>query len=380
MKNNTIALFMPSKTSFYDGLFNSLKKAFEHHGYEVTGGCGFLSGIKLDLFINKYNPKVFFEMNRCKSEINNFPKNILHICWLVDLLGRKLENITGSEIVYFFSTEWMKDFKHSENCKIGWLPPASDPEEYYPIKDHKKIFNSVFLGHIPNPWSNDLLNRIVCEDSNKKIIFSDVLNQFENIWGSQDSIVNNDIYINEVIDWLRKNNFVSIDITDKTLRYDIGCRIIRKARRLFFLDWLLENIDIEPMGIFGGSNWKNWSKYKNMYQKELLTTKEMNNVYNKTKLLIHEGVGFHFRVFDAMLAGTPVIIRKSKQDNDFGGIATMFDENIEYISIDINKFHKFQFDDDILNDISDRAREKVLLNHTWFHRLSQVVKDINDVI
>lgn len=376
---NVIALFMPAKTSFYEGLFESIKKAFEQHKYKVVGGCSFLEDKELELFIYENKPKVFFEMNRCKSEIDNFPKDILHICWLVDLSGRKLENIQGSEIIYFFSVEWMRNLNPLNTKKTAWLPPASDPQEYYPIEGIEKKFKTIFLGHIPNPWNNELLERVVYEGINNKTKFSDVLDKFEKKWAMQDKIVNNDVYIKEVISWLDCNRSEQIDIKDAVLRYDIGCRIIRKARREYFIDWLLTHSDVEPLGIFGGVNWTNWSKYNSFYQNELHTRDEINTALNSAKLLIHEGVGLHFRVLDAMLCGVPVIMRKSEQDALFGGIGTIFEEGRDYISIDISdkESQNMNITNEMLNEIASNAREKVLSNHTWFHRLSKVVEDID---
>ena len=118
-----------------------------------------------------------------------------------------------------------------------------------------------------------------------------------------------------------------------------------------------------------------------MYKKELLTAEEMNLIFNKSKIVLHEGVGIHFRVFDAMMAGIPIIIRKSKQDSEFGGIGTFFKNNIDYISVDINndEYKTFNFHSKELEKISFMARKKVLSNHTWFHRLYKVVKDIDEL-
>lgn len=378
-KRNLLALFMPAKTSFYEGLFESIKKAFQQHNYEIVGGCGFLEAKELELFIYDNKPQIFFEMNRCKSEIDNFPKDILHVCWLVDLTGRKLENIKGSEIIYFISTEWMKNLNRFNTKKIDWLPPASDPQEYYPIEGIEKKFKTVFLGHIPNPWSNELLERVVYEKTDTKTKFADILDKFEKKWATQDQIVNNDIYVKEVLSWLDGNDSEQIDIKDTILRYDIGCRAIRKARREYFLDWLLENFDLKPFGIYGVANWINWSKYKSFYQNELHTRDEINTALNSSKLVIHEGLGLHFRVFDAMLCGTPVIMRKSEQDRLFGGIGTIFEEGKDYIALDINdkEAQNMKITDEMLNEISLSAREKALSHHTWFHRLSKVVEDID---
>jgi len=382
MQNNKIiALFMPSQTPFYTGLFSAIKKSLEHLSYKVVGGCKLLEGDELLSFINKNTPSIFFEMNRCKAEIKHFPKNILHITWIVDLWGRKLSDIQGSEIVYFFSTEWLKDYKSNSNCKVDWLPPASDPDYYFPINDTNKKCKSVFIGHISNPWKKNDLERIFLEKNNNKILFSDILDSFEKKWSVQDEIVNNDCYLKEVQDWIKKNYLINFEITDPVMRYDVGCRIIRKGRREFFLDTLLENVNILPLSIYGKKTWLKWDKYSEFYKKELMTPEEMNTVFNQSELVIHEGVGFHFRLFDAMLSGIPLLLRKSEQDNAWGGLSTYFCENEDYISIDINKtdtLKSINMSKERLEDISNNARRKVLMHHTWNHRLDKVVKDIHE--
>lgn len=380
-RKKVLALFLPAATPFYLGLFTSLKNAFSEHNFLVVGGCGFLEGEALHAFIATYNPIIFFEMNRCKDEVNAFPEKILHVCWLVDLTGRALTDIRGSELVCFFSSEWMHDYQPEAGVHVVWLPPASDPDNYFPIVCQKE-FESVFVGHIPKPWSDQLLQRRICKNKNGTLLFDDILKKFETQWAVQDAIVNNDRYIEEVTNWLLTRKKEEILLDEKALRYDIGCRIIRKARREYFLDWLLEHEGIEPLGIFGGSNWELWPKYSRFYHRELEKPEAINHVFNQAKVVIHEGIGAHFRLFDAMLSGTPVVIRKSDQDHLFGGIGTMMTEGEEYIAVDVNHnkgvLTKLMHEPKILTQIASNARKKALANHTWFHRLSETVRKFDE--
>jgi len=43
-------------------------------------------------------------MNRSRSELPELPGSIIHISWIVDLLGRDIDDIQESEIIYFFGT------------------------------------------------------------------------------------------------------------------------------------------------------------------------------------------------------------------------------------------------------------------------------------
>ncbi|TDA62660.1 glycosyltransferase family 1 protein [Sulfuricurvum sp. IAE1] len=374
-----LALFMPSDTPFYRGLFGSLQKAFERHGFTVRGRCGFLEGKRLNDFIAEYSPNVFFEMNRCKAEIDGFPEKITHVSWLVDLSGRKLEAIRGSELVCFFSSEWMADYLPEKGCKSLWLPPASDPDNYFPVSI-PKTFESVFVGHIPKPWDQKLLERPICFRNSAAATFRDVVETFETRWGEQDTIVNNDRYLQEVELWLESRGRGETLHDDATLRYDIGCRIIRTARRKYFLDWLLRNESVEPMAIFGGENWKLWDDYARLYGGELGTPTELNEAFNRSKTVIHEGVGPHFRVFDAMLSGVPVVVRKSVQDREFGGLGTMAAEGEEYIALDVGQdrglLSELLRHPETLRRIGENGRNKALAQHTWYHRLSETSEEI----
>ena len=377
-RNNTLALFLPLPTPFYLGLYNSLKRAFEQHNFTVVGGCELLNENELLTFIEKYKPSIFFEMNRCRDEITYLPNEIIHICWLVDLAGRSLQEIQGSQWVCFFSIEWLKDYVSNSNTVSLWLPPASDEKLYYSTSEIK-LYTSSFLGHIPKPWSKELRDRVVYTSKTKKIIFDDILKKFEDKWAKQDAIVNNDRYIKEISDWLHveeKELFTS----DTALRYDAGCRIIRKARRTLFLDYLLSHVDIKPLAIFGTNNWLLHQKYKHFYLKELDSPAQMNTAYNQSKTIIHEGVGLHFRVFDAMLAGTPVILRKSEQDYKEGGLSSFFIEGEDYIGVDINQDGSIitqQLSKQNLQNISKNAQKKALSHHTWYHRLTPLIEDIH---
>ena len=46
---------------------------------------------------------------------------------------------------------------------------------------------------------------------------------------------------------------------------------------------------------------------------------------------------------------------------------------------DINNCNNFKISQEKLNSIAIRAREEVLKNHTWFHRLSKVIRDIDEL-
>ena len=106
----------------------------------------------------------------------------------------------------------------------------------------------------------------------------------------------------------------------------------------------------------------------------------MNQVYNESEIIIHEGVGLHFRVFDAMMSGAVILLRESEQDKMYGGIATIFKKNKEYISIDVNQSYNKQYIRQLnLSEIVERSRKKCLEEHTWYKRMEKVVKDIDSV-
>ncbi len=133
MNNNThrIAIFLPRPTPFYITLFQGIKKGFEKVGFTVSGQVENLGRDALLKFCRKFKPHTIFEMNRSRAQIPWLPKEIVHIAWIVDLLGNRPEHYRNSEVIYFFEEPLARTYNDLYHVKfhktpetlVDWLPP-----------------------------------------------------------------------------------------------------------------------------------------------------------------------------------------------------------------------------------------------------------------
>ena len=139
-----VLLYLPFKSDFYMGLYEDMKLGFEEAGCIVDGNYEYLESKDLVKKIDEFKPDFVFEMNRTKNEIENFPKGVIHICWLVDYWERTAEQIDGSDILYVFSKPWITQHKKQNHKLIDVLYPGTNIDKYY-IKENKNIDKSLIF-------------------------------------------------------------------------------------------------------------------------------------------------------------------------------------------------------------------------------------------
>jgi len=308
-------------------------------------------------------------MNRVKSEIQNFPDSVIHICWLVDFWGRRREDLQGSDILYVWDEEWVKSFRSIGVENVFNLPPATDAVVYKPIKQQKKS-DFIFLGHMPKPWTEKEKNRIVGKKNNKNVDFQVLLQYIEKF-----------IYTcaptETLYQYFLEEGIIIDKSISKTVSYDISSRSFRHIRRNAYLNLFFEK-DYK-IAIYGSDNWSLYETYKTFYRGYIDNFEELNAKMQEAKILLHDGYCPHFRTFDAMAAGVVVATAKpiasmEKVWNNLG-----FKEKEDYICVDMYA-RDVDYDcfanEKFLIDIQVNAREKVLQNHLWVHRALKVIRDV----
>ncbi|RXJ98218.1 hypothetical protein CRU98_10680 [Arcobacter sp. CECT 8986] len=370
-----VLLYLASNSTFYTNLYKQIKNGFEEAGLEVIGGYSLLEEKELLQKIDDIKPYFVFEMNRCKNEIKKFPKDVIHICWLVDFWGRKHKDIEGSDILYCWTKSWVRPFlENSSNKNVLFLPPATSKEIYYPLKNQEKANDFLFLGHIPNPWNKNELEREIGYIHNKKIQFKDILPILESY------IMNKNINVS-CHDFLKQKNVLLNEEIDKTLEYDITSRTFRQVRRKNFIYAFCKNKSFNT-SIFGTQNWNNYEEFKTFYRGFLDSPKRINEELSKSNILLHDGNYPHFRTFDAMAA--KCCVAACEVPNSFGQVweSIGFEENIHFIkvnffsnNIDFNKFKN----KNLIIDIKENAYKKVLKEHLWVHRVQTILNDIKEL-
>ncbi len=147
------------------------------------------------------------------------------------------------------------------------------------------------------------------------------------------------------------------------------------------IDIVLEHS--KSLQIYGPENWKKWPEYRPYYKYFLDNSNAMRNVYQTSKINLHEGVGPHFRVFDCFASGGFLFFHKSADDSDYGGMHTFFKPNVHYVDFDYddfsNKVKYYLANEDKRLKIAGQASKIVRKHHTWYHRWQKIIKDCHSL-
>lgn len=370
-----ILFYFNSNSEFYSNLFYSIKRGFEEAQCIVEGEPKVLDSDTLRKKILSFQPDFVLEINRTKSEIDNFPEDVLHVSWLFDLWETEPKDMY-SDIIYTFGYSWLKRFPKTCAKYITCLPPATDESIYKPINIEKK-FDFSFFGHIPKPWKEDELNRKVGYQDTKPILFKDILSGVESALLSQKNpfLSNSNRFSFKLFQ--KKHNFKFIPNLSNSLQYDITARIFRLENRLRFLNLIKETSD--NISIYG-TNWEQHKDFKRFFKGYITSPHDINKAIQSSKVMLHDNHNFHFRILDSMAGGIPVTMTVPKKTNDnlelFG-----LKKDIHYLEVDV--FNKKPFSlpsKKQLNYISINAINLVKERHLWKHRAETILNDVSKLL
>jgi len=381
LKPSKIALFLPNNNSFYNSLFKAIEKGFAQCNVELIGMNTLLGEKELIEYCRSFNIQVVIEMNRSRSFVPGLPKSICHIAWIVDTLGYKPEHYKGSEILYFFGANWLQEYQLSEKGFCDWLPPGVDIDVYsYGELPHDSDFS--FIGHLPLPWSKKELERIVYSDSNVTIRFAQVIEALnERLFNVDVKGYTNESYLQLSLDIISELTGYTVNIENRIMRYDLNCRTIRMFNRHRLMQLAVNVTDL--IKIYGPSNWKQWNQYAPFYRGFLELPDDIKNVYQRSRLNLHEGVGPHFRAFDCLAAGGVLCYFASDDDSEFGGIKTLFDVDLHYVEVTKENFHdktqQLLKDNDQRRKISHDGSIFTQEFHSWKVRAKKIIDDLYQI-
>lgn len=358
-----------------------MKTALEAHGLYVMGRAELLDEQALLEFCRQGQPDIILEMNRARNELPKLPKYIIHIAWIVDNRGKKINAFSGSELLYFFWRNWLKDCRSPASRVVDWLPPGVDPELYFP-ESRNFLSDISFVGHISFPWTIEEKKRLIFESPEATVTFEDALKHLEaqtqqvDLTGLQE-----DDYVDMALSFLPAHIKERVSL-EPCVQYDLGCRaILRMAFRQEMLD--LAVASGASMRFFGTGGWNVWPRYQPYYQAALTEPVDVRAVYQSSRINLHEGVGVHFRSLDCMASGGLLFYMFRPEDALFGGIETFFTDGKHYVAVDKNNFlQKTAFylaHPEECRQICDQAGQEVRRKHTWEHRIQKIVDDLNSL-
>jgi hypothetical protein len=381
MQKLRVAIFMPRANSFYLSLLFGLKLGFEKHNVEVFASATLYEQNCLVEFCQQYKPHLIFEMNRSRAQLPDLPANIMHVAWIVDTLGHTVDYYHGSDITYFFGGNWKRAFT-AEGGLVDWLAPGTC-EVSYSFKPQQTAADFSFVGHIPKPWNENELGREICKYRDESIHFGRLHDELLDYWQSI-SFENfeNITYLNSAYELVEQRYGKKIDIHDQALRYDLGCRMVRLRNRQQLMEQVLGHKG--TLRIYGSKNWQEWPRYRPHYHYFVEHSRDLADIYQTTKLNLHEGVGPHFRVFDAMSSGGAMMVKRTPDDAAEGGMYEIFEPFVHYIPFLEDDFNdlaeKYLRDDTARRSIVENAFQEVQARHTWTHRAEKILLDYRDVV
>ena len=368
-----VLLYLASDSPFYTNLYPSIKRGFEEAGCEVEGDSNLLESEKLIQKIEEFKPDFVFEMNRVKSEIENFPTNVIHVCWLVDFWGRTHKELSGSNILYTWAEDWIKYFEKEGIESVLYLPPATDATIYKPL-NIKKEYDFIFLGHFYADWGENRLNRIIGHyDNNKILLFKDILPCIKSHALSKNKTIS-------FLDSLENRGMILDKPIPNEILNDISSRAYRQSVREHYIDIFLNTNT--KLSIYGSIGWTLHDKYKDFYKGYIDNFNDINIALSKSNIVLHDSTYLHFRTFDAMVAGVVVAAAKSPQNIPCPWTKQGFKDKEDYLNIDIYDLDidKSLFNDiDLLQEIAKNARKKVLESHLWVHRAMKIIEDVSNL-
>ncbi len=374
-----IGLFLPQNNHFYQHMASALKSAFESCGLEVYCHLALYEPKALSRFCQEIKPDCIFEMNRSRNELPKLPKNIIHIAWIVDLLGRDINDIQESEIIYFFGTGWKDIHTNKQASLVDWLPAGFCPQTYRPAQRRKTVDFS-FIGHIPKPWSHAELARIVGTGATDRYTFQQLFEQCRSIWEKQGGLhrLRPEQYLKLMAEVLAKGIGDGFHITDRTMKYDIETRSTRMINRQHLIDSALSVS--ASVSIYGPENWLEWDRYRHYYRGYLNDSRALRTVYQESALNLHEGIGLHFRTLECMGSGGVLVFKPTSRDDLPDGINSHFEPFRHYLPLDIDgdieHLQHYLQQENKLSKIAEETAELVQQKHTWKIRCEKIVSDI----
>ncbi len=377
MSIRRVSVFLPRDTDFYRGLLRQIVRGFARAGVEASGALAHLGPADMAEWCAAHKPDLVFEMNRPRRDAEFLPRDVAHVCWVVDFNGRPLEHFVGSEVTYLFGESWMDHYPHDAGYH-RWFGPGTCDREYVETPLRQEV-DVGFAGHIPNPWSPAELARDVTGCG--ALTFGELLPAIENaLITGRDAPQSVESFL-DVVSAACVAACGHPLVADDVLRYDITGRVVRHLNRTELVDTALAATD--SVALYGPVNWSRWSKYAPYYRGWLSRPDEMRRAYAAAAANLHEGTGIHFRSMDVMGQGGLLLWRETKSDHYPGGIASLFEPFVHYVPFSLEtlgeRLTELRRDPARAQRIRRNAAAAIRERHTWTHRAHEVLRDVAQI-
>jgi len=395
MRARRLSVFLPRPTDFYRGLLPQMLTGFEQAGFEVSGTTELLGEAELVKWCREHRTDVVLEMNRTRSEAPFLPREVRHVSWIVDFLGRSEDQIRGSDLTYFFTTGWVAAFAY--DTFADWLPPGTCPRTYAPRKIPVAADVSV-AGHVPPPWTELELSRNLSRTA-RPLLFRDFLPTFQEYLAVIQRRLNTLVdveSINHGTLWSEANRIVEVAtgdgiVDDPVIKYDLLGRLPRTGLRPAMVrEALSAGFSTR---IYGTKGWSAWPEFAPHYQGFLAEPSELAKTYESSRMNLHEGEGMHFRSLDCLASGGLLFYCTPRKGRDLrggwnycppgaklalpSGLLSAGEHFVEYYPGELAEVARYYADHPAECDaLRERARAAICEHHTWRHRALKIARDL----
>jgi len=340
------------------------------------------------MFCKQYKPDMVIEMNRSRCDVQGLPNDIIHVCWLVDLWEKTLDQYVGSEMIFFFDPTWKKLYPYTDKCFCDCLPPGTSRKQKGTV-NNDFLHDFSFAGHIPKPWSENELERVISYEGGPEMKFGTLYNAVvkeansisTGMWPEKATarmkrlirrgckIPKTKYYDENMGRRIRVRNLHG------AIYYDVNTRMSRMWGRQRLIDEAVKISD--SVGIYGSENWADWECYRRFYSGMVESPEDLVNVYRGSRINLHQGVGMHFRVIDCMAVGGTIFVMRRGLKNVQGEIGDYFEDGVQFVSFGHDDFagkaEDILADEDKRRRIGEEARKAVEAAHTWRHRAEKIL-------
>jgi len=396
MRARRLSVFLPRPTGFYRGLLPQMLRGFEQAGFEVSGTTQLLGEAEMLEWCRDHKTEVVFEMNRTRSDVPFLPREVRHVTWIVDFLGRAETQIRGSDITYFFTTGWVSSFPF--DTFADWLPPGTCPRTYAPTGAGFASDVSV-AGHVPAPWTPQELDRNLSRTA-RPLSFREFLPPYLEYLSATERLLNTSLEpfeVNHGTHWAEANRLVEVAtggglVDDPVIKYDILGRLPRTGLRPAMVNEALGAG--HSLRIYGTQGWSAWPEFAPHYRGFLEQPADLAEAYESSRMNLQEGEGMHFRSLDCLAAGGLLFFCTLRKSTDRrggwnfcpagttvelpGGPLLPGQHFVEYYPGELaEKARHYLAHPAEAEAMRQRARREVSEHHTWRHRALKVARDLD---
>lgn len=377
-----LALFTSRPTVINAAFFSAMKRGFSQLGVEVEGGPLALSDRAMLTFCREFRPDAVMELNRTRHHLPSLPREIPHIAWICDPVNHHGNRFHGSEILYGMGHHWFPDPPARYGARVvGWLPPGYCPESYF-FEEREEESDFSFVGQLSPPWTEAELNRPMSPKGGKSPTFGEILNAFHSC---QSELCHPDHYLDVLevpfaqLEELLLARGLRMEDLDQSLVYDLTIRMARMHNRSRLMDQVMAHS--ASIRFYGSEGWARWPRYAPCHGGYLERPEQLRQVYQTTRINLHEGVFLHFRLLDCMASGGFLFYRERrwKPDPEMG--PPIFQPGVHYVSFnDGNLRDKTRYYLDHPEErrrIAGEAAREVARHHTWRSRAQRILQDLD---